>query len=334
MTSISIMRPAELTSLAPLSQLTQLQQIKLQGVVAVAELQHVTGLPISSLQLYHSNDDATAITGWLGTGAATKLQEISLVVAYRSSFGEALVQSLAQLPHLHRLHVLAPPASVVMPASDLQPLSSSTSLTALTLGNTWDAPINIAHLPSQLVTLAVVKGGLGNLGSSEDLARRLGRLTSLQLGSVTAADVQKLAVLTALRSLHIAGRGGGGAFSAASLQSLSTLSCLTHLELNVSSLKQRRLNMLSLRINFLKRMRSLSLTPMGMSVSTALNIITSSPTLGTLEVHVSGLWSSYGYHSYAVKSVSRPKGGGPGVNAVVIFVDAGDSCFHFIRSCY
>ena len=250
MTSISIMRPAELTSLAPLSQLTQLQQIKLQGVVAVAELQHVTGLPISSLQLYHSNDDATAITGWLGTGAATKLQEISLVVAYRSSFGEALVQSLAQLPHLHGLHVLAaPPASVVMPASDLQPLSSSTSLTVLTLGNTWDAPINIAHLPSQLVKLAVVEGGLGNLGSSEDLARRLGGLTSLQL-----------AVLTALQSLHIAVRGRGETFSAASLQCLSTLPHLSQLQLKGFSLKQCSLDILPLLISSLRRLQFLSLT--------------------------------------------------------------------------
>ena len=328
LTSITLLRPAKLTSLAPLSQLKQLQQIKLEGLVAVSELWHVSGLPISSLGLEHGRDEEAELMGWLSTGAAAKLQSL---VAYPGTCSEALVTSLAQLPQLRKLSVVVPrlyrDVGLHMQTSNLRPLSSSTSLTALTLGGPWDAPVNMAYLPSKLVELVVVEGGLGNWGPSEDLARRLGRLTSLQLGRVTAADIQKLAMLTRLRSLSMAGWDDRGAFSAASLGHISPLSCLTHLKLVSSWLKHCTPDNLPL-LSSLSRLQSLGLWEYPsrvaeMSMSTAVKIITSSAHLATLEVSVSELRRpmercSYRNHNYSVKPVSMPKDRYPVVEAVII----------------
>ena len=311
LTSINLTRPVELTSLAPLSQLKQLQQIKLWGSLEVSELRHLTGLPITSLQVRSTSDDAAELAGWLSTGAATKLHNITSSL-YEGAGGQALVQSLAQLPDLHTFNAVVPSTASDL---DLQPLPSSTSLTALTLGG-WRTKVNIAHLPSQLVDLAVVEGGLVNWGPSDQLASRLGRLTSLMLGCVAAADVHKLAVLTGLQSLSLGSYAEGEAsygrnpFSSASLQGLGTLSCLTQLKL-VPTVTARTPDILPL-LSSLSRLQSLHLGERYVSVrevslSTAVNIIASSPALATLEVRVSKLGIVSGSGNYHVKSVSGPK---------------------------
>ena len=239
LTTITIGRPAELGSLAPLSQLKQLQNLKLNDFVTVSELRHATALPISSLLLEEGKDDEAELMEWLKIGAAVKLQSL---FAYRVSCSEALVKSLAQLPQLRKLSIAAPSVSrhvaAQMQTSVLQPLSSSSSLTSLALGGSWEGPIIIGHLPSTLVDLVFIEGGLSNWGPSGDLARRLGRLIALWLGCVTAEDVPKLALLTGLRSLAVTGWEDGGTFNTASWQGFSTLSCLTHLKLDACGLRE------------------------------------------------------------------------------------------------
>ena len=313
LTSITLGHIADLTSLALLLQLKQLQQIELKDRVEVSLLRLVSGLPISSLRVSCAVSEVGELIRWLNTGAATKLHAIELRV-HGVAGVQDVVQSLAPLPQLRRFNVEVPCSrytpEVQQHASSLQPLSSSSSLTALELRAVWDAPINVAYLPSKLVELTVLVGGLGNWGPSEELASRLGRLTYLQVGCVTGADAHKLAMLPGLQSLSVGRREGGEAFSAASLQGLSILSHLTQLQLLSRSARQCAVDFLPV-LSSLSRLKSLGVlgcrgSDRWVSLPTAVSIITSSPHLATLEVSVQEL-RSYSCYGSSVKSVSRPR---------------------------
>ena len=277
---------------------------------------------MSLLTLWYDGEEEM-VADWLSQEAASKLQTLVLYLREGSPLPATVVQSLAQL-ELRSLEIISldRPDREGLHAPNLQPLSSSNSLTTLTLTGRWDGPVNIAHLPSKLVDLTTSWAGLGGLENSEEVARRLGLLTSLQLEIVNVADLSKLAVLTRLRSLSLGQIDGS--CSTANLQRLSTLSGLTQLRLMPSQWQGQGGPRLLPLLRSLGRLQCLRLweTLSGslafrVSISTAVNIVTSSPHLTKLEVLVPELSHRYAYRSrpYVVKSVSRSKEGCPGVIA-------------------